>query len=208
MGRWCSALPPLMENAFGGVALRDPGRATTMDLRPTPAWCPVRPRRWRTPKSSVLGPGGSRPSRGQGRGRMGPMDRRLRRAPDAEWVLMYRLGLSRKRIAELVRVHPAVVGYHLVIARRHDPGLEAEHHAAAGAAPVPYPSPCSGPWPTAHASEMTTSEARGVLYWTSPFVLDRKFDHGLIQRNPQPFTVNPAAEAGIWIMTWGDPDCP
>ena len=39
------------------------------------------------------------------------MDRRLRRAPDAEWVLMYRLGLSRKRIAELVRVHPALVGY-------------------------------------------------------------------------------------------------
>jgi hypothetical protein len=69
------------------------------------------------------------------------MDRRLRRAPDAEWVLMYRLGLSRKRIAELVRVHPAVIGYHLVIARRQDPGLEAEHHAAAGAAPVPYPSP-------------------------------------------------------------------
>jgi IS30 family transposase len=39
------------------------------------------------------------------------MDRRLRRAPDAEWVFMYRLGLSRKRIAELVRVHPALVGY-------------------------------------------------------------------------------------------------
>jgi hypothetical protein len=59
------------------------------------------------------------------------MDSRLRRAPDAEWVLMYRLGLSRKRIAELVRIHPAVVGYHLVIARRQDPGLEAEHHATA-----------------------------------------------------------------------------
>ncbi|WP_051181009.1 helicase associated domain-containing protein [Arthrobacter sp. TB 26] len=46
---------------------------------------------------------------------------------------MYRLGLSRKRIAELVRVHPAVVGYHLVIARRREPELEAEHQAAAGA---------------------------------------------------------------------------
>jgi hypothetical protein len=69
------------------------------------------------------------------------MDRRLRRAPDAEWVLMYRLGLSRQRIAALVRAEPATVGYHLVIARRQDPGLEAEHHAAAGAAPVPYPSP-------------------------------------------------------------------
>jgi hypothetical protein len=55
------------------------------------------------------------------------MDRRLRRAPDAEWVLMYRLGLSRQRIAALVSVPPAAVGYHLVIARRQDPGLEAEH---------------------------------------------------------------------------------
>ena len=71
------------------------------------------------------------------------MDRRLRRAPDPEWVLMYRLGLSRKRISELVRVHPATAGYHLVIARRRDPGLEAGHHTAAGAAPVPYPSPKS-----------------------------------------------------------------
>ncbi|WP_223987926.1 helicase associated domain-containing protein [Arthrobacter sp. NicSoilB8] len=69
------------------------------------------------------------------------MDRRLRRAPDAEWVLMYRLGLSRQRIAALVRAEPATVGYHLVIARRQDPGLEAEHQAAAGAAPVLHPSP-------------------------------------------------------------------
>lgn len=69
------------------------------------------------------------------------MDRRLRRAPDAEWVLMYRLGLSRQRIAALVRAEPSTVGYHLVIARRQDPGLEAEHQAAAGAAPVPHPSP-------------------------------------------------------------------
>jgi len=69
------------------------------------------------------------------------MDRRLRRAPDAEWVLMYRLGLSRARIAALVRAEPATVEYHLVIARRQDPELEAEHQAAAGAAPVPHPSP-------------------------------------------------------------------
>ena len=70
------------------------------------------------------------------------MDRRLRRAPDAEWVLMYRLGLSRQRIAALVRVPAAAVGYHLAIARRQDPGLEAEHQAAA--APSPYPSPTVG----------------------------------------------------------------
>ena len=69
------------------------------------------------------------------------MDRRLRRAPDAEWMLMYRLGLSRQRIAALVRAEPATVGYHLLIARRQDPGLEAEHHAAAGAAQTAGPSP-------------------------------------------------------------------
>ncbi|WP_346960547.1 hypothetical protein [uncultured Arthrobacter sp.] len=60
------------------------------------------------------------------------VDKRLRRAPDAEWVLMYRLGLSRKRIAELVRGDAATVGYHLVTARRQDPGLEEAHLAAAG----------------------------------------------------------------------------
>jgi hypothetical protein len=54
---------------------------------------------------------------------------------------MYRLGLSRQRIAALVRAGPSTVGYHLVIARRQDPGLKAEHQVAAGAAPVPHPSP-------------------------------------------------------------------
>jgi len=63
----------------------------------------------------------------------------MRRAPDAEWVLMYRLGLSRKRIADLVGAEPATVGYHLAIARRRDPELEATHLAAAetGAGPSP-----------------------------------------------------------------------
>ncbi|MGY3318141.1 helicase associated domain-containing protein [Arthrobacter sp. TE12232] len=68
------------------------------------------------------------------------MDRRLRRAPDAEWVLMYRLGLSRKRIADLVRAEPATVGYHLVVARGQDPGLAAAHQAAAGVKPAPSPT--------------------------------------------------------------------
>jgi hypothetical protein len=78
------------------------------------------------------------------RGKMTPiMDRQLRRAPDAEWVLMYRLGLSRKRIAELVRAEPATVGYHLVIARRQDPGLEAAHLAAAGTKPNPSAAGCA-----------------------------------------------------------------
>jgi hypothetical protein len=50
---------------------------------------------------------------------------------------MYRLGLSRKRIAELVGAQPPTVGYHLVIARRQDPGLEAAHLAAAGTGTSP-----------------------------------------------------------------------
>ncbi|WP_427136437.1 helicase associated domain-containing protein [Pseudarthrobacter sp. S9] len=68
------------------------------------------------------------------------MDRRLRRAPDAEWVLMYRLGLSRQRIADLVRAEPATVGYHLVIARRQDPGLEPAHQAATVTRAGPSPA--------------------------------------------------------------------
>jgi hypothetical protein len=39
-----------------------------------------------------------------------------------------------------VRVHPALVGYHLVIARRQDPGLEAAHQAAASAKTGPSPT--------------------------------------------------------------------
>jgi hypothetical protein len=58
------------------------------------------------------------------------MDRQSRRAPDAEWVLMYRLGLSRKSNAELVRAEPATVGYHLVIARRRGPEQEVAHLGA------------------------------------------------------------------------------
>jgi hypothetical protein len=60
------------------------------------------------------------------------MDRRVRRAPDPEWKLMYRRGLSRGRIADLVRAPARTVAYHLAAARAEDPGLEDEHAAAAG----------------------------------------------------------------------------
>lgn len=53
------------------------------------------------------------------------------KAPNAEWVLMYRHGLGRRQIAELVEAASATVGYHLGVARRIDPGLQAEHEAAA-----------------------------------------------------------------------------
>lgn len=62
------------------------------------------------------------------------MDKRLRRTPDAEWVLMYRLRPCPKRITGLVRIHPAVVGYHLVIARRQ------ERQATAAVAPGLFPT--------------------------------------------------------------------
>lgn len=64
------------------------------------------------------------------------MDKRLRCAPDPEWVLMYRLGLGRSRIA-LVPAAPETVGYHLGIARRQDPDLEPAHLAAATLPPGP-----------------------------------------------------------------------
>jgi Helicase associated domain len=63
-------------------------------------------------------------------------DRSQRRAPDAEWVLMYRKGLSRARIAGLVKVPASTVAYHLSVARRKDPGLRAAHDEAAGEPPA------------------------------------------------------------------------
>lgn len=44
---------------------------------------------------------------------------------------MYRKGLGRRQIADLVGAAPATVGYHLGIARNLYPGLQAEHRAAA-----------------------------------------------------------------------------
>jgi len=50
-------------------------------------------------------------------------------APNPEWVLMDRKGLSRLKIAELVGAAPATVGYHLGVARTLHPGVQAEHEA-------------------------------------------------------------------------------
>jgi Helicase associated domain len=63
---------------------------------------------------------------------MNPMAvQRGKKAPNQEWVLMYRGGLIRGRIAELVGAAPKTVGYHLAIARAGDPALQAAHEAAA-----------------------------------------------------------------------------
>jgi hypothetical protein len=58
--------------------------------------------------------------------------RRWDAAPNPEWVLMYRRGLSGGQIADLESAAPATVGYHLNIARAADPELLTEHQAAAG----------------------------------------------------------------------------
>lgn len=51
-----------------------------------------------------------------------------------EWTLLYRKGLSRKKIAELARVKVSAVTAHLTAAKAADPGLKTEHRAATAAA--------------------------------------------------------------------------
>lgn len=57
--------------------------------------------------------------------------RRWGAAPEPEWVLMYRNGLGRGQIAEQSGAPTRTVGYHLAVARKLQPGLQAEHHEAA-----------------------------------------------------------------------------
>ena len=51
--------------------------------------------------------------------------------PHPEWVLMYRKGVSRKKIAELTRNDIATVSHYISVAKAVDPALHAEHAAAA-----------------------------------------------------------------------------
>lgn len=51
-------------------------------------------------------------------------------APRAEWVEMYRRGITAARIAALVDAPSSTVRYHLQAAKKADPGLPAEHQAA------------------------------------------------------------------------------
>jgi hypothetical protein len=53
-------------------------------------------------------------------------------APEPEWALMYQRDLSRGKIAELTGDPLRIVGYHLILARKLHPGLQAEHQAAGG----------------------------------------------------------------------------
>ncbi|MFE4835312.1 helicase associated domain-containing protein [Arthrobacter sp. NPDC056691] len=65
--------------------------------------------------------------------------RRRTAAPNAEWVLMYRGGLTRPRIAALTRAPSSTISYHLTVALAADPGLQAAHEQAAGT-PAPQVS--------------------------------------------------------------------
>jgi hypothetical protein len=81
------------------------------------------------------------------------------KAPNAEWVLMYPRGLGRRQITELVTAASATVGYHLGVARKLDPGLQAEHEAAAGK----KPSKVAVQGPGAHAAAGDFGAGDGTL---------------------------------------------
>ncbi|WP_285240850.1 helicase associated domain-containing protein [Pseudarthrobacter sp. MEB009] len=53
-----------------------------------------------------------------------------RAAPDAEWVLMYRRGITTPKIAAGAAVSESTVRYHLAIAAKLDPSIRSEHRAA------------------------------------------------------------------------------
>lgn len=142
------------------------------------------------------------------------MDRQLRRAPDAEWVLMYRLGLSRKRIAELVGAQPATVGYHLVIARSQDLELEAAHLAAAGTKPGPSPAGIARmddviAWVSAEGrfprDRSTDKSERSMARWLSDRrreaaqgILHRAYGEGLARVPGWDWNPRAAAEKARW----------
>lgn len=60
------------------------------------------------------------------------MNGRWDAAPEPEWVLMYRRGLSRGKIADLTGAPLRTVSYHLAVARKLHHGLQSEHEVAAG----------------------------------------------------------------------------
>jgi hypothetical protein len=51
-------------------------------------------------------------------------------APNQEWVLMYRGGLTRGQIANLIGAAPKTVDYHLRIARAADPEVQDAHESS------------------------------------------------------------------------------
>lgn len=96
-------------------------------------------------------------------------------APEPEWVLMYRRGLSRGKIAELTGAPVRTVGYHLTVARKLAPRLPAEHEEAAGKIPKRVMGPSlervaqlvtwvqeSGRYPSTKAKDKTE---RGLAAW-------------------------------------------
>jgi hypothetical protein len=96
-------------------------------------------------------------------------------APEPEWVLMYRRGLSRGRIAELTGAPLRTVGYHLTVARKLQPDLLAEHEQAARMTPRRVNGQGlermeqliamvqeSGHYPSSHAED---KQERGLAAW-------------------------------------------
>jgi Helicase associated domain len=56
----------------------------------------------------------------------------IHKAPNAEWVLLYRNGIPTLRIAAIAGVAASTVRYHLRIAARADPDIQAQHKIARG----------------------------------------------------------------------------
>lgn len=125
-------------------------------------------------------------------------------APEPEWVLMYRRGLSRGKIAELTGAPLRTVGYHLTVARKLDPGLPAEHEEAAGIVPKRLTGPSmermaqlvswvqqSGRYPSTKGKDKTE---RGLAAW-------------LIRRRKEARdgTLSPAFRDGLSVLPeWQD----
>lgn len=63
------------------------------------------------------------------------MSQANRRAPDPEWVEMYRRGMSTTNIAKFVGAGASTVRYHLRLAAESEPALR-DHHRAAAATPI------------------------------------------------------------------------
>lgn len=63
------------------------------------------------------------------------MTARKRPAPDPEWVLTYRRGITTPKIAAGARVAETTVRYHLAIAAKQNPAIRAEHQAALPVSP-------------------------------------------------------------------------
>lgn len=113
------------------------------------------------------------------------------KARNAEWALMYRLyghGPDRRQKAELVEAASATVGYHFGVARRIDPGLQAEHDAAVVRKPSRVTRQMARPGPN--------SPPRSEAEWAPEWVQAEPREHGNSQKTVNELSrLRPAAQS-------------